>query len=108
MRGYHKSRIGKTTSRKGSSPLARVPRLLSFYQNNYEGIIPACAGTTDSWSDEALENEDHPRLRGYHFIGAFAIPIKAGSSPLARVPLEEEMEAMNLYGIIPACAGTTI
>ena len=32
------------------------------------GITPACAGNTDVIEVDTGENEDHPRMRGEHYI----------------------------------------
>ena len=73
-----------------------------------EGIIPACAGSTDTSASRCACTRDHPRMCGEHSIDA-AVRFEAeGSSPHVRGAQVAD-EAVSLEpGIIPACAVSTL
>ena len=48
------------------------------------GIIPACAGNTDSLLTHSLHARDHPRMRGEHPRKSLIVLDIRGSSPHAR------------------------
>ena len=127
MRGEH-SVSGNTHMRSmGSSPHARGARLHVLSLHSVTGIIPACAGSAACHFPRRPGTEDHPRMRGEHGIfsavsahlsgsspharGARIFTIVAltagGSSPHARGAHAAEEGRNVLFGIIPACAGST-
>ena len=91
----------------GSSPRVRgTPEGIAFILRAC-GIIPACAGNTMS-TDLALKNlGDHPRVCGEHISTRFFRTLQSGSSPRVRGTPFMRFCAVNLDGIIPACAGNT-
>ena len=52
------------------------------------GIIPACAGSTQEPYPTAYASEDHPRMRGEHFLSGGKPEQSIGSSPHARGALK--------------------
>ena len=85
----------------------RVQRLLRFIQVNTQGIIPACAGTTDSMFELRFQLRDHPRVCGYNSERKSETCEDLGSSPRVRVQQWICQTTWNTLRIIPACAGTT-
>ena len=72
-----------------------------------DGIIPACAGSTNYFWICPLTCGDHPRMRGEHMSDILTDSVPEGSSPHARGALGDEVAACCEMGIIPACAGST-
>ena len=68
----------------GSSPHARGTLSADAEVDVPTGIIPACAGNTDTPEKFADVGWDHPRMRGEHLIRDFLLKIHEGSSPHAR------------------------
>ena len=91
----------------GSSPHARGARLRLVCAELAVGIIPACAGSTISYSMLQTGRRDHPRMRGEHVLVLDREAMLDGSSPHARGALLWYHIAKALGGIIPACAGST-
>ena len=106
LRGEHRPVAPQSTFRSGSSPLARgaLPRVLA--RDVGAGIIPACAGSTLPRSRRIRSTQDHPRLRGEHFLFRQPRAAQRGSSPLARGALCRLGGVGATGGIIPACAGS--
>ena len=48
------------------------------------GITPACAGISTGEHYRAINNEDHPRVRGDKGLGVLAVGHYVGSPPRAR------------------------
>ena len=107
MRGEHEKHRVTMRSPAGSSPHARGAPRTPCWSTSQGRIIPACAGSTHGGAARAAPAGDHPRMRGEH-TGAFRkVPRTLGSSPHARgAPALVDLAAA-LYGIIPACAGST-
>ena len=107
MRGEHE--IGSETPQMfvGSSPHARGTRDAHERRSANRGIIPACAGNTDTESSSMICLRDHPRMRGEHIVEEIVGSIPQGSSPHARGTLWYDPLSGNFWGIIPACAGNT-
>ena len=107
MRGEHGLRVTGSPSREGSSPHARgaLPQAAAHAQ--VEGIIPACAGSTNVDGESTAKAGDHPRMRGEHSALAFSKAAIKGSSPHARGALRGKLLHVGNQGIIPACAGST-
>ncbi len=71
------------------------------------GITPACAGTTTTRTYDTALSEDHPCMCGdYHIRSNKAVKIR-GSPLHVRGLREPRHKFMVLFGITPACAGTT-
>ena len=108
MRGEHGLRVTGSPSREGSSPHARgaLPQAAAHAQ--VEGIIPACAGSTNVDGESTAKAGDHPRMRGEHCVGSCCMWAIKGSSPHARgAPRPNAYDSCG-RGIIPACAGSTL
>ena len=66
MRGEHMISAYTWSPREGSSPHARGAQVLACCDVTTPGIIPACAGSTESAGWMATSLRDHPRMRGEH------------------------------------------
>ena len=71
------------------------------------GIIPACAGNTDTTFFIFRTAWDHPRMCGEHNAFNAARLLLEGSSPHVRGTPAPCCRAESCEGIIPACAGNT-
>ena len=71
------------------------------------GLIPARAGTTFGANQVQQKSGAHPRSRGDHRRFGLPAGSVAGSSPLARGPLDFHLRVAGYPGLIPARAGTT-
>ena len=92
----------------GSSPLARGPHWGADGQRFDDGLIPARAGTTTTFSMRCAQSGAHPRSRGDHVVMMAKNTVNTGSSPLARGPRLLILVFALIGGLIPARAGTTI
>ena len=107
LRGEHGEAVAEGWAVPGSSPPARGARGAAVPGQVAEGIIPACAGSTNPPGSRPCRGRDHPRLRGEHWGGCcWTIP-GMGSSPPARGALVTAQILGGGVGIIPACAGST-
>ena len=107
-RGDHLKVVVRHISRAGSSPLARGPPCAADGYRRRSGLIPARAGTTKNSHGLHCKIRAHPRSRGDHCYRPAILRMGEGSSPLARGPRVEAAKAGEVYGLIPARAGTTI
>ena len=108
MRGEHFVNGAVSAIQGGSSPHARGAPRSGGGRTHTAGIIPACAGSTCQTGRSIWHKGDHPRMRGEHLqINADHL-ITRGSSPHARGALERHFIVGDDFGIIPACAGSTI
>ena len=71
------------------------------------GIIPACAGSTQSRCGDFTCSWDHPRMCGEHMLTGLVCWVISGSSPHVRGARWGFLCVVFLCGIIPACAGST-
>ena len=71
------------------------------------GIIPARAGFTTSRPPPSLPRRDHPRSRGVYHPHPVRLPLRRGSSPLARGLRRADVLLAVGVRIIPARAGFT-
>ena len=92
---------------KGSSP--RVRGTLRQFRDpiDVRGIIPACAGNTQSLLKMLPAIRDHPRVCGEHVYYGFSVVLGVGSSPRVRGTHGRIPRRHRCHGIIPACAGNT-
>ena len=72
------------------------------------GIIPACAGNTQTRQTRHPKQWDHPRVCGEHPTRRRTGPTAPGSSPRVRGTPLEGLKPFLGAGIIPACAGNTV
>ena len=127
MCGEHQSIGSPPPGLAGSSPRVRGTRSFDDPVHRQRGIIPACAGNTDTRDIFPLggrdhprvcgEHEahpalaggsgDHPRVCGEHLDGGFAPRRCGGSSPRVRGTRSAPRMPLRCTGIIPACAGNT-
>ena len=84
MRGEHFFDIKPADIRKGSSPHARGTLASYERELSWSGIIPACAGNTQSINFDFTLPGDHPRMRGEHVADEPDECVAPGSSPHAR------------------------
>ena len=66
MRGVHVGGSGRPARAWGSSPHARGPPAIFIQLVKEQGIIPACAGSTQRCRIPSAGYRDHPRMRGVH------------------------------------------
>ena len=71
------------------------------------GIIPAYAGSTPTAVARQRQQQDHPRIRGEHFVRGLLLSRNRGSSPHTRGARLRVAEALFGHRIIPAYAGST-
>ena len=107
MCGDHSFRITNTLPVAGSPPHVRGPQLDLQNYANFQGITPACAGTTAHLKGLKNPSWDHPRMCGDHLYSAVLMVNLAGSPPHVRGPLLNKLRKGDTLGITPACAGTT-
>ena len=92
---------------EGSSPHTRGALLFTFHVEGFGGIIPAYAGSTSTRRHGPAGRWDHPRIRGEHEALYGARPGFVGSSPHTRGALDGLGDVREVFGIIPAYAGST-
>ena len=107
VRGEHDGIADAVIPAGGSSPRARGAPVRAALSAQTRGIIPACAGSTNTGRNFGTCLEDHPRVRGEHALRTPRIQVCAGSSPRARGAPDRARPPTRSTGIIPACAGST-
>ena len=107
MRGEHIVGAVQHVADPGSSPHARGTQFHPIQLACSQGIIPACAGNTQSANRPRMRPRDHPRMRGEHFTTLPPLWKRQGSSPHARGTQNMVKQFWHIDGIIPACAGNT-
>ena len=91
----------------GSSPLTQG-KLVRFAPGKvHQGLIPAHAGKTSSFSWLLRRSAAHPRSRGENSRVVMMVPFRGGSSPLTRGKRHHGADCNHLRGLIPAHAGKT-
>ena len=108
MRGEHSTLRIPTPWDAGSSPHARGALTSDIVNGIIDGIIPACAGSTGRSRTGPCRRRDHPRMRGEHGSTTWGLHTSPGSSPHARGARLWRWRHWRVYGIIPACAGSTL
>ena len=106
-RGVYTRARRATTSRTGSSPLARGLRDVLYEERLESRIIPARAGFTTHRRSSVHDHPDHPRSRGVYRTGSGSSSSSGGSSPLARGLQPDGCGDVTGTRIIPARAGFT-
>ena len=105
--GEHSPVLSNFLRQKGSSPRMRGARHFGDRPNNVVGIIPADAGSTHWRSFNSCASWDHPRGCGEHRHVACEGGTDRGSSPRMRGALSPDALDPDVFGIIPADAGST-
>ena len=108
MCGEHRSGFNALFFLTGSSPHVRGARKDSPLRRCHSGIIPACAGSTLTLAVSRSRARDHPRMCGEHLFRVFQALRAWGSSPHVRGAQVLFWMVLELGGIIPACAGSTM
>ena len=107
MCGEHTARFRHGVNDFGSSPHVRGAPGTRKVPESEGGIIPACAGSTFDVLGTHTVGGDHPRMCGEHSTHTFSCGHNRGSSPHVRGALYPTARNRGVYGIIPACAGST-
>ena len=84
MRGEHVLAVRMVCFGSGSSPHARGALYYFVALECFNGIIPACAGSTQHIILHTGKAWDHPRMRGEHALLFLSLKSAKGSSPHAR------------------------
>ena len=108
VRGTHSSITCSRIACRGSSPHVRGTRSMATPVVQTIGIIPACAGNTNTNTRTTSSPKDHPRMCGEHWRCRRFLVRRWGSSPHVRGTLSGDIEEVGERGIIPACAGNTL
>ena len=107
MRGEHRPGGLACHFTQESSPHARGAHGRHPSGRAAGGIIPACAGSTETRSSGLTRCWDHPRMRGEHDERSRPPSHAVGSSPYARGAPSSVKYPLPPGRIIPACAGST-
>ena len=107
IRGEHVFEQVNERVRAGSSPHTRGALSAPVHECDRGWIIPAYAGSTTGVRLSHGQRRDHPRIRGEHTAGSYAVGIPQGSSPHTRGARPAVLPLPGLAGIIPAYAGST-
>ena len=107
LRGEHFAKTIDGQCLEGSPPPTRGTQYLIIRQPAQHRITPAYAGNTIDKKPENLLLEDHPRLRGEHLSGYFALRSFQGSPPPTRGTPGEQLLLNFDTRITPAYAGNT-
>jgi len=107
IRGEHVLPRPKRSVAAGSSPHTRGAPPPAFHTPPVRGIIPAYAGSTETFPGCEGCYWDHPRIRGEHIPPQPLDQLVAGSSPHTRGAPISLLEPKWVEGIIPAYAGST-
>ena len=107
MCGEHSATIADASAVAGSSPHVRGALWWFLGLVCQNGIIPACAGSTNASNRTTASSRDHPRMCGEHSMLMVELLDAQGSSPHVRGALRSQGRDAAGPGIIPACAGST-
>ena len=107
MCGDHMDKLPYEKMVMGSPPHVRGPQTMATIFKKYDGITPACAGTTLHNILTQRYCRDHPRMCGDHLTSKQPTTLCRGSPPHVRGPRNTPALIMSAIGITPACAGTT-
>ena len=91
----------------GSSPLTRGRRFTRVADCSMPGLIPAHAGSTESFQSYPEPLTAHPRSRGVDAVAIPSVMVSLGSSPLTRGRRHRGGRRRHRRGLIPAHAGST-
>ena len=99
---------GFTCGKRGSSPRVRGKRGDILLNHANHGLIPACAGKTDSALLWESPSRAHPRVCGENGIRGLSEDTTIGSSPRVRGKRFRTIRRQPARRLIPACAGKTL
>ena len=105
--GEHHRIVRRRRAVLGSSPRVRGTLDVEGLQQDACGIIPACAGNTQTAARCWTTRRDHPRVCGEHYKAKYEELKGEGSSPRVRGTRDCRFQICHDDGIIPACAGNT-
>ena len=105
--GEHRTANVKMHVQPGSSPRVRGTPHDRISETVVGGIIPACAGNTQTSMSYISHHRDHPRVCGEHYKAKYEELKGEGSSPRVRGTPWKRHDELAERGIIPACAGNT-
>ena len=108
MCGEHRRYFARQSPRLGSSPHVRGAPDQRADEQADRGIIPACAGSTTLGRRSRTSYWDHPRMCGEHISRNMTSLLTWGSSPHVRGAQHVFEVLGSTFGIIPACAGSTL
>ena len=106
--GENSQRSHLSERRRGSSPRVRGKLIAFQKKDSYQGLIPACAGKTDTASARRHALWAHPRVCGENRAAWWWKRTSWGSSPRVRGKLFPPRLGFLRLRLIPACAGKTI
>ena len=89
----------------GSPPHTRGKGSTSGFRRRTTRITPACAGKSVVPTEQLLNSEDHPRMRGEKIKGVNKEIQQGGSPPHARGKADRAVVLAGIQRITPACAG---
>ena len=107
MCGDYISRRFLLFQEQGSPPRVRGLLFRSLKSSVFDGITPACAGTTPGNLLLSALHWDHPRVCGDYVHDGGETSKWRGSPPRVRGLLNGLQPPAVITGITPACAGTT-
>ena len=107
LRGEHSYGTQPRAPAEGSSPPTRGAPAPQSRRPRRSGLIPAYAGSTQSWARRPAGLPAHPRLRGEHLSGNGLADGIAGSSPPTRGARGASPKSAVRSRLIPAYAGST-
>ena len=84
LRGEHKLESLIDVADNGSPPPTRGTLHRRIYSQLITGITPAYAGNTYNYDFDTVLEQDHPRLRGEHFLTFLIVLASLGSPPPTR------------------------
>ena len=105
--GEHASAAHGVADSRGSSPPVRGAPSGPRVHSQRPGLIPACAGSTQQQPARPGWAGAHPRLCGEHWLKRPRSRPFLGSSPPVRGAPWKVERVERLFGLIPACAGST-
>ena len=91
----------------GSSPRVRGKLRQLRHRLRDRGLIPACAGKTETSTARPAPAWAHPRVCGENEAIKASDATDKGSSPRVRGKLTSRCRRLGVTGLIPACAGKT-
>ena len=106
--GENGTPLSAEEAREGSSPRVRGKLALTGGAHDPPGLIPACAGKTQSAPKQSTASAAHPRVCGENLRRWRGARCGLGSSPRVRGKRAAFPPARRLQRLIPACAGKTV